>query len=205
MENPKCLSNVLILFIGIIIGIAIPIAIGAIFRYAYPDTELTGQPKIFGDIKIYVQNKYPEDIEIPEGLLPEWTKALLMTKDEVPFLLITQDKAGKVSSLFLVKRKYRPVFWMDSLSSPGKWGNATYSCVGLKEKPSGDTFTDIDFDGRFDFKLTRANDGNGISCSIFVDEHWQKIDRFSTKEMEASIGETRYTFDPNIGCWQIDE
>ena len=206
MENPKCPSKVLILLIGIIIGIAIPITIGDISSYVHSDMELTGKPKKFGDIKIYVQkNKYPEDIEIPEGLLPEWSKELWMTKDEVPFLLITQDKAGKVNSLFLVKRKYRPVFRMEPLSSPGKWGNATYSCVQLKEKPEGDAFKDIDFDGRFDFKLTCATDGNGISRAIFIDEHWQKIEHYSTKEMEARIGETRYTFDPNIGCWQIDE
>ena len=205
MKNQRASSTVIVFFIGIATGIAVILLIGLILSHTL-GTELTSHPKTFGDIKIVVQKyKEPKGLEVPEGLLQEHAKELWMTKDDIPFLLITQDKAGKVNSLYLVKSNKRPVFWMEPLSSSGKWGNAMYSCVRLTEKPVGDAFKDIDFDGRFDFKLTCAADGNGISRFIFVDESWQKIDDYSSNEMGARIGETKYTFDPNAGCWQKDQ
>lgn len=206
MKKLKDSSSITMLFIGIITGIAIIIGIGGILNYVYPDTEFNGSPKTFGDIKIYVQEyKDPEGIEIPEGLLPECAKELWMTKDDAQFLLITQDKDGKVNGLFLCKNNKRPVFWMEPLSSTGMWGNATYSSVIIKEKVVGDIFRDMDFDGRFDFKINIAEDPNKISRVIWLDESWHKIDDFSIEKMEAKIGQTLYKFDPNTGCWQKDQ
>lgn len=203
MKSQKALSTRIVFFIGLAIGITMVFLIGVIMSRTI-GKELTSGSRTFGDIRIVVQKQGdPKGIEIPEGLLVEHAKELWIAKDDIPFLLITQDKAGKVNSLYLCKHPHRPVFWMKPLHSPGKWGNAVYSCVRLTEKPVGDALTDIDFNGRFDFKLTCAADGNGISRFIFVDDSWQKVDHYSAKEMEATIRETRYTFDPNTGCWEM--
>jgi hypothetical protein len=204
MKNKMVSYTIIIFLVGIVAGFFIVFSIGAIASYLEPRTLLTGRPKIFGDIKILSQKaRIAEDVEIPKGLLPEYSQALWMTKDNIPFLLITQDKTGKASSLFIVKKDgcIRPVFWMKPSSSPGKWCNAMYSCVRLTEKPCGEAFKDFDFDGRFDFKL--AADGNGISRFISVDGSWQKIEHYDANKMEASIGKTRYVFDTNTGYWQL--
>lgn len=128
-----------------------------------------------------------------------------MTMDDVPFLVITQNTAGKISGLYLVEKNYRPVFWMEPLPTPGKWGNAGYSDVKLTDRPVGDVLRDFNFDGRFDFKLSLTADGNNPPGSrfIYIDGSWQKVDHFhnDVNETKASIAGTRYIFDPNSG-WQ---
>jgi len=203
MKSQKALSTHIVFFMGVVIGITIVFLIGVILNRT-TGKEITGGSRTFGNIRIVVQKQEQhKDIEIPEGLLPEHTKELWMTKDDIPFLLITQDKRGKVNKLYLVKNNKRPVFWMEPWTSPGKWGNAMYSSVRLSKNLVADAFKDIDFDGRFDFKLTCTADGNGISRFIFVDESWHETDRYRAEEMEARIKETRYAFDPNTGCWEI--
>jgi len=203
VRSQKALSTHIVFFIGLAIGMTMVFLIGVI-RSRTIEKELTNSSRTFGDIKIVVQKPAePNGIEIPQGFLAEHAKELWITKEDIPFLLITQDKAGKVNSLYLCKDPHRPVFWMKPLCAPGKWGNAVYSSVRLTEKPVGDALKDIDFDGRFDFKLTGDADGNGISRFIFVNDSWQKVDYYSTKAMAARIRETRYIFDPNTGCWEM--
>lgn len=203
MENKRkrTLSTIKLLLVGIVIGIAITLLFGAIVSYLEGD-DLLMEPKTFGSIKIWAQKpKVAKDAEVPKGFYQEDAKELWMTKDDIPFLLITQNEAGKISHLYLLKNKNQPVLFMDPLSSPGKWGYATYSGADLTGKPVGDVFRDIDFDGHFDFKLALDSAGKRISRSIFINGSWQEVSSCSVREKRAAIGQTRYTFDPNSG-WQ---
>ena len=167
---------------------------------------LTSYPRTFGSIKVWAQKpKVAQDVEVPKELYEEDAKELWMTMDNVPFLLITRNTAGKINCLYLVKENCRPVFWMEPLPTPGKWGNARYSDVKLTDRPVGDVLRDFNFDGRFDSKFSLTADGNKPPGSLFIyiDGSWQKVDhfRYDVNETQASIAGTRYIFDPNSG-WQ---
>lgn len=203
MKRSKALFGIISGFLGIVIGIAISLLIGAILCYVDPWTSLTSHPKTFGDVKVWVQKpNLPADINVPDELFQEDSKELWMAKDDVPFLVISQNEGGKTNRLYLIKNKDNAIFWMDPLSTPGKWGYATYDGTHGNGKPlAGEVFIDVDFDGRFDFKLALDDNGKPISRSILVDGVWQKIDHCSFEARTAIAGQISYTFDPNSG-WQ---
>jgi len=204
MKNRKVISTINF-FIGVAIGTFMTLLllyIGA-RSYSTSRTELTNRQRTFGDIKIWVQNPIPDDnFNVPEEFLQKHSKELWMTKDDVPFLLISQDNDNKASCLYLVKNNKEPVFYMSPFGSLGKWGRATYSKGSGKGYPVGDVFIDIDFDGHFDFKMLIDEKRKPIFRSIFVDGSWQNIDHFSIEKMKAAIGQTLYAFDPNDGSWK---
>ena len=207
MKNRTTLSSVAVFFIGVAIGIAIAILSGVILSYISSGTPLTNRSKTFGDIKVWVQKPLvAEDAKVPLSFYQECDKELVMTMHNIPFLRITQGEAGKIGRLYLLKNKYRPVFWMEPLGSSGKWGNAMYSAVKLAERPVGVAFKDIDFDGRFDFKLVAdPNTEHIIVRSIFINGSWHEVDHCSLEQMKATVGETKYTFDLNRGSWQQEK
>jgi len=203
MKKSKTTSSTLSCLLGIAVGIAIAFFVVAILAYVTPGTELTGKAKTFGDIKVWVQK--PLDVESGEvrGVFYQDADNMLwMTKNDIPFLMITQNEGGKINRLYLLKNKEEPILYMDSLSSPGKWGNATYSGVDLTGKRTGNAFKafkDIDFNGHFDFKLDLDASGQYIRF-IFVDGSWQKVNRCSPKKRIAKIGQTSLIFVD--GVWQ---
>lgn len=209
MKNRRILSTIIILLVGSIIGVIIISLLALIANYVSPGVSLTNYPRTFGSIKVWVQEyqegKLPEGIELPEGFREDCAKMLWMTKDDVPFLAITQNQDGKITGLYLVKKNYRPVFWMEPSTFPGEWGDAFYSDVRLTDTPAGDVYRDFNFDGKFDFKLTLTGDANRPSRLVYIcmDGSWQKVDhfRYDVNETKASIGEIGYIFDPNFG-WQ---
>ena len=84
---------------------------------------------------------------------------------------------------------------MEFLNTPGKWGQANYSGrVGV-----GDFLVDINFDGRFDVKYVKDDNGKIISANIFINDKWQRVNNCRAKDMTAILGETKYIFDPNSG------
>lgn len=200
MKKGKILFAVIVLLIGIVIGIAISLSTGAILSCKYHSTMLTSRHKTFGDIKIWAQKPLvAEDVDVPSGFYQEAHKLLWMTKNDVPFLMISQNEAAKTTGLYLLKNKDEPILCLEPLGPPGRWGRAKYSGGNGTGKPVGDVFVDIDFDGHFDFKLVFDSDGKRISRSMFVDGSWQKVDRCSIKNMKVAIGEKIYIFDPNSG------
>ncbi|MBA7661042.1 hypothetical protein ES703_69052 [subsurface metagenome] len=199
MKSQRGLSTIKLLTVGIVIGVAITILFGLILCYIEGEA-LSIEPKTFGDIKVWAQKPLvAEGTEVPAGFYQEAHKLLWMTKDDSPFLMIAQNEAGKATGLYLLKNKDEPVLCLEPLSSLGKWGRAKYSRGNGTGKAVGDVFVDIDFDGQFDFKLALDSSGNLISRSIFVNGSWQKVDRCSIKKLQAAIGQTMYTFDPNSG------
>lgn len=202
MKNQKGSSTIIIFFIGIAIGILIIILTGLFLSYTDSGSVLSHHPKTFGDIKVWVQK--PPVTEVPSGFYQEVDKMLWMTKNDVPFLIISQNEAGKTTDLYLLKNKDEPVLCLEPSSSPGKWSYAKYSGGDGTGKPVGDVFVDIDFDGHFDFKLALDSSGNLISRSIFVDGSWRKVDRCSIKAKRAAIGQIMYSFVPSSG-WQQEK
>jgi hypothetical protein len=204
MKNRRILSTIITFLIGVLVGFGIAVLIGLITTYVDPCTLLTNHPKICGDIKVWVQKpQVNEDANVPTWLYQEQSKELWMTKDNVPFLMISQNEAGKTTALHILdKNKWEPVFFMTPLNIPGKWGQATYSKPGKFGKPIGNVLVDIDFDGCFDFKVVADANGNCISRYIFIDGSWKQVDQANIKNMKAQIGETTYIFDFNSGWKQ---
>jgi len=195
----------MLLFAGIVIGIVVVLLFGAILSHIDLGTELTKHPKTFGDIKVWVQKPLiAEGEQIPEGFYQEVHKMLWMTKDDVPFLIIAQNKEGEISGLYLVRGKNKPILTMNPSNTPGKWVRTTYGNSDGAGSPIGDTFIDIDFNGSFDFKFAMDSTGNLLSRSIFMDGSWEKINQCNLKAKKAAIGQTIYVFDPNLG-WQCEE
>ena len=198
MKNRKTLSTIIVFFVGVVVGFGILYAIGVIVDYPDRGTQLTHNPKIFGDIKVYAY--YQSDVGASSD--PNIYRTLWMTKDGVPFLSIIQKASGEVSAFHLLNDKKEPVFSMEPLSGSGKWGRAAYRGYNQAGELSGDDYVDIDFDGHFDIKLH----GNGklASVSIFVDESWKEVQHWKGKDTTAAIGERKYIFDPNSG-WREDQ
>jgi len=190
------LAIIVSFFVGVFVGMAIATLAGAILCYIYPGVDLTDTPGTFGDIKVWSQ-KPPDDEGYAELGIP---RILLMTKDEELLLVVTQNEAGENIHLSLFDNTKYPIFTMEFLDTPGKWGHAGY--VG--HDMVGDFFFDIDFDGHFDAKYVRDDNGKIISANIFINDKWQEVDNCRAKDMTAILGETKYTFDPNSG-WQISQ
>jgi hypothetical protein len=191
-------------FLGMIIGAIILFAVSIIMiRLGYA-TELTSRHQTFGDIELWAQKPViPNGEEVPVDFYQEADRLLWMTKDGAPFLMIAKDANNKIHGLYLLKNKDEPVLTLEPLDSLGKWGKASYSNC-RKGKSIGDVFIDIDFDGRFDFKVVTDNNGNRISRSIFFNDDWQIVNHSDLQRMKAMVGETDYLFDPNLGCWMED-
>ncbi|MCK5473529.1 MAG: hypothetical protein KAI59_05805 [Planctomycetes bacterium] len=195
------------LFMGIGIGIVATFLFGMIACYLDPDTIVVGEPQTFGDIKIWAQKPSIVDgNKVPSGLYQGSHRKIWMTKDNIPFLMISQNEAAKTAGLLLLKNEHQPILCLDALEYPGQWGQAIYSSGGEEiDKPVGDVLVDIDFDGHFDFKLVFDYDGKNISRSIFIDKAWQEIEHCNIEQGKAAIGEKIYTFDPNSGWLLIED
>ena len=194
------------LFMGIGIGIVATFLFGMIACYLDPDTIVVGEPQTFGDIKIWAQKPSIVDgNKVPSGLYQGSHRKIWMTKDNIPFLMISQNEAAKTAGLLLLKNEHQPILCLDALEYPGQWGQAIYSSGGEEiDKPVGDVLVDIDFDGHFDFKLVFDYDGKNISRSIFIDKAWHEVEHCSIEQGIAVIAKEIYTFDPNSG-WLLTE
>lgn len=221
MKEPKSLPLAIVFLMGIAVGISVFGFMRSIFVQELADTLSLGNiPKTFGDIKIWAGKiNVAEALKKSEGQGPNSiifktakkitiaennnrTIAVARDNDDFPFLRIGQDPNGKTVGVFLCKDKFTPVFWMEPLSIPNKWGAATYSSIKFKDKPIGKSYTDINFDGLFDYKVVAKGDGKAPLRFILLESNWQEVDRCNIEQMKATIGQTNYIFDPNSGLWE---
>jgi len=203
MKSRRILFSMIIFLIGIFVGFSIVVLAGLAANYLDPGTLLTARPKTSGDIKVWVQkSKAIDDVKIPEGFYPEHSKELWMTKDNIPFLMISQNETCKTVGLYLLaKSKLQPIFFMTPTEIPGEWSRATYSKSSASGKPAGDVYVDINFDGWFDCKLALGGDGELSSRYIYLDNSWVEIDYLWIRKKSARAGPTEYAFTPESG-WQ---
>lgn len=194
MTNRKIVSSTIIFLVGVFVGMAIALLVGAILCYIDPGVDLTDSPGTFGDIKVWAQK--PPDVEGMAELGVD--KILRMTKNKDLLLMVTQNEAGENIDLSLFDNTEYPIFKMEFLNTPGKWGHAGYAGHNMV----GDFFFDIDFDGHFDAKYVRDDNGEFISANIFFNGEWQRVNSCRAKDMVAVLGETKYIFDPNSG-WRV--
>jgi len=191
MKARKTLSTIIILFIGIVIGFAIALLIGAVVYYLDSDTLLTDHPKTFGDIEIWaLKHENHEEDEKPY-------KTLIMKKNKTPFFYAAQNKDGKVTEIAIVGENKSIRLTIKTSKEPGKWEEAIYGCT--KDYITGEQYIDINFDGQFETKYIFDNIGELISRHIYIDGIWKEIESF--KNRVAISGQTKYVFDPNSG-WQ---
>ncbi len=202
MKKKSVSTSVFVFFVGIAVGISVFLLFW-FFLGRSGSEALSGRPVTFGNVKIWAQKPvFAEGAEVPEGFYQKNAKELWMTKDDALFLFMTQDDSGKVGKLYLCKSDAQPVLYMISLDSSGRWGKATYSRSTGAGYAEGDAFIDIDFDGRFDFKMVLDDKGNPISRSIYIDGSWREVDQSDVDNLKAAVGEIFYTFNFNTGSWQ---
>lgn len=201
MRAGKILSKILIFLGGVFTGFAIIIAIGAIIDYLCPEMalKLTNNPtRIFGSVKVWVQKPPPSERTHPliQGKVH---KELWMMVDDEPLVLVIQGPDGQINDFHLLKNEEQAILSMTRSGSSGKWGPVYYGEGGSKGVPQGDVYVDIDFDGRFDCKLTIANNGELRSRYIYVDNILVEVDDFSIRKRSAKIGSTEYLFSLESG------
>ena len=194
MKNRRILSNLLILFIGVVAGIVISLSIGAYLNYIDPYTLLRGHPKKFGDIRILAFT--PDDVEVDEDI----GEVLMMTKNNAPFFYAHTDKSGRVTNIAIVAERDIIRFTMTASDKLGKWKNAMYACDKHGDYTVGEKYIDINFDGQFDTKHVFDDTGEKVSSYIYTDGVWKQIDRGDLTS--AVSGQTMYIFDPNSG-WRV--
>lgn len=190
MNSRKTLSTIIILFIGLVIGIAIFLAIGAVLSRLEPDTLLTDRPKTFGDIKIIAlePNDAKEDKDVGKMLV-------MAKKEETPFFYVEADKSGKVTNLIVLGENNSIRLTIKASEQPGKWERAVYGRT--KDYTTGEQYVDLDFDGQFDAKYTFDDLGKLILRHIYLNGIWKEIDSFKNKT--AISDQTTYVFDANSG------
>jgi hypothetical protein len=193
-----------VFFMGMVTGIILIFVVSTIMMRLGYTRELTTLHRTFGNIEMWAQKPITEGEEVPADFYQKVGKELWMTNDGLPFLAIIKDVNDKISGLYLLKNKREAVLMLDPSDVPGKWKNAFYSNC-RNGKPVGDAFRDMDFDGRFDYKLVTDSNGSRVSRSIFINGDWQIVDYFNSEEMKAKVGSTKYLFDPNSGCWLEDK
>ena len=158
-------------------------------------------PCSFGNIKIWVEKVSGRDKEIYD-----FSKGLRLAKDDIPFILINMDKAGKISSLSITNRKNLR-FTMAASRHPGKWERAIYVGYNDANYPTGETYVDINFDGHFDIKHVFDDAGKKVSTYIYINSSWIQVNSCDAKEdgitFKAVLGQTMYVFDPNSG-WHYE-
>jgi hypothetical protein len=196
VKERRVLSTIIALIIGVFIGFATSLLIGAIGSYLHPCTRLTGWPKTFGDIKVWAQ-----DVSEIKKNTDDVSKVMLMAKADIPFLSVDMDRTGNVVSLSLLGRRETLNFTMTASDEVGKWGRAIYA-GSSSGYTTGEMYVDINFDGHFDVKRIFDDTGKEISMYIYIDRTWTPVDRCNLQE--AVLGQKKYVFDNNSG-WQVKE
>ena len=177
--------------------------IGALLSSSDPSLPLTSNPRTFGDIKVWAQKPLvPEDSIVPERFYKEMHKQLWMSKNNTPFLMISQDVNNNTTGLYLLKDKDRAILCLNSTNNTGEWHWSSYGIADSLGTPKGNTLIDLDFNGNFDFKIITDNNGNLVSRYIRLEDSWQKIEKCNLEEAIVFTGHNYYKFDPNIGEWR---
>jgi hypothetical protein len=146
-----------------------------------------------GNIEVHVKESGDSALSESQDVAQE----IWLLKDKKPFLLLTQKGSGETTQLFLMREKDRPLLLLKSSDPNGGWNHATYSSMPLDGNSPGEIFHDIDYDGRFDFKLIR--DADTVSRYIFLEGDWAEVTGYDTGVDRALIGNMSYVFQPDIG------
>ena len=186
----RALSTVISLFIGF----AICLLFGGIMSYIDPGTELNN-PKKFGNVKIWID----EAARAEDRETYDISKAMVITKDNTPFAVVSMDKAGEVKAFFLLGEQCRLRFTMTASAEPGKWENAIYAGGGA-DYTTGEMFVDINVNGHFDVKRIFDDTGKRVSSEIYIGQIWKQVDLCDYEH--AKSDETMYVFDEDSG-WQV--
>jgi len=123
---------------------------------------------------------------------------LMISKDGRPFLWAEKNKSGEVTNLSLADGAEHVILTLKTSHLPGKWIFSRYGSPDL----IGESYVDIDFNGRFDIKAITDSNGKVLSRYIYFQGFWKKIDHF--QKQKAFVGSDTFTFYSNLG-WQLDE
>jgi hypothetical protein len=146
----------------------------------------------FGDITI--SNITTRDVT------DEIAGELVMMKEGRSFFYAKRNKLGEVTDLALADGNDHIIFTMKASQESGKWESANYG-PSENGRPTGDLYMDIDFDGRFDMKLSFDHNGKLRDRYISYYRTWKQVDRF---ENQTAFSESNtFTFRKDLG-WQLD-
>ena len=194
-------NGVFIAVTAFALGVLAVLGLGAVVVYFGVGAQLGAKPKVFGNVKVWAQKPViQEDADLPNGYEEEHAGELWMTMDDVPFLMISKDKQGHVSGLYLLKEGKVPVVVLEPGGASGKWCNLNYSRgSGTEPKPTGSVLIDIDFDGAFDAKID-LDEGSAVKRRLVrIDGQWETAN-LSLERREAISSGRLYQFG-STGNW----
>ena len=163
--------TIITLIVGILIGLGLVVLSGGILSYVHPETELTGFPKTYGDIKIWCTEI--DDVTVSDG--HDVSNMMYMAKDNISFLAVDMDKEGKVRSLSLLDEQGDILFTVEASPEPGKWEKAIYAGSNGTDHTTGEMYMDINFDGHFDAKHIFDDTGEKVAGYIYIDKKWVEV------------------------------
>jgi len=163
--------TIITLIVGILIGLGLVVLSGGILSYVHPETELTGFPKTYGDIKIWCAEI--DDVTVRDG--HDVSNMMYMAKDNISFLAVDMDKEGKVRSLSLLDEQGDILFTVEASPEPGKWEKAIYAGSNGTDHTTGEMYMDINFDGHFDAKHIFDDTGEKVAGYIYIDKKWVEV------------------------------
>lgn len=199
MKSRKILPYLLVGVVGVVIGFAISLFIGAILSYYEPGTFLTEDPKRFGDAKIWAFT--PDAVWGPDEEHSDIGKVLLMKRNDVSLFYAETDKDGKITNIAITAEEDNIRFRLKTAKSSGKWGSAMYG----RDKGyfTGELYYDFDFDGQFDTKSLYDKNGERLSRHIYIGDGVWKEAQHIERQM-AAVDDKFYVFSEDFG-WQISE
>jgi hypothetical protein len=193
MKN-KINSKLSLTIIGILLGSLIGFLIT--FSVMRSPKQPIENPRImkFGDITI--------NAEIPSDANDTYAEELTLKKDDKIFLYAFRNSLNKVPRLHLADGDRGIILTLYASKEPGKWKNVCYCTPDM----IGDEYFDLDFDGKFDVKVSFGNNNELLSYHIYYDGVWRKIEGMleqrNWKQRRLISGSDVFIFKGNSG-WQL--
>jgi len=183
-----------------LVGILLGCLIGCVVTLSIMRTpkQSIKNPRImkFGDITI--------SAEIPSDANDTYAEELTLKKNDKIFLYAFRNSLNKVPRLSLADGDHGIILMLYASKETGKWNNVCYSTPDM----IGDEYIDIDFDGKFDIKVSFGNNSEVLSSHINYNGVWKKIDGLLEQHnvgrpRNAISGSDIFTYHKDSG-WQLD-
>ena len=192
MISKKVLSNVIYLSVGVVIGFCMAMLFAVILYSLDPDTLADGD-RTFGDVKVWVE-KIPDDPRIDHDA----ANMIYVARAGQAFLAIEMDSARKINRFSILDENQHITFTLAASKMTSRWERGLYGGNSKIGEPVGEGYVDIDFNGQFDAKHVYNDIGEKLSGHIYIHGNWLR----AVGDLSNVIaGQTKYTFDPNSGCW----
>ncbi len=189
-NKKKTIKTILLILAGLALGVSWCILLGLYYAYQDPYTIIKGRPKRFGNVEL-------QSVDLQRG-----AQVLLITKDKTPFIVIERNTNGMIKSAGMLSEDCNDIRASLDTSDTGKWQNFCYF-KSINKMEIGYKWLDFDFDGQFDYRSFKDNDGNLISQHIMFNSKWIEVENVSRGF--AKTKNAIYSFSHMRHLWEIKD